>query len=462
MTLMSKQKSYSAIFLLFVVLYFTQCHATPQYSVYDAQIIHTVYGTDKYYKYKKTSGVTFNLSPFYMHTGTAKNGKNIKVPAGDRLGVWQMLGIFYGEGAKPTTQLTPIRDALKTQLDTLFTNAGFPNFFDETAIPNPFDQTDPNNPANYGFYDQTFADYEKYGLRGEVCFDVRNWIGVKAKGGFVEQKNKARFVINRPVTPITALNAQVDTLLLAPEVREDLAEELNLDLSGFCHSSLEDTHAQVYCNIPFKLKDKDGDLVCTMVPHLSVGAWLTTGYKSDPNKAFSVPSGNNGYDGFTVETALNFDFPKSIQTSFGAGAVISERRTLDNYRVASSENQSGLIPWQTTITNRPGVTWYGNASFKAEDFIEGVSVFCDYIYTQHAKDSITLKECNAVRRAAFIAGDGIERLVNESCWRIQQANIGLTYRINKNLTFGFGIQSQITGTRVYRPTTSIGTISVSF
>src|SRR5579862_990189 len=203
------QKTHAAIFLLFIAAYFTWCQSTPLNNLYDTEIIHTVYGTDKFYKQKDITDITLNLSPFYAHTCTAKNGKSKKVAAGDRLGKWQMLGIFFGEGAKPLSQQTPLRDFLKQELNTLFTNAGYPNFFDDNPIPNQFDPCDPNqfdasqpsnytNPAYFGFYDATIVNYEKYGLRGQLTFDIKSWIGVKVKSGFAEIKNKANFIVNRP------------------------------------------------------------------------------------------------------------------------------------------------------------------------------------------------------------------------------------------------------------------------
>jgi len=466
----------SAIFLFFVVACISYCQSTPMNNLWDPQIIHTVYGTDKFYKEKARSGLSIHISPFFQHTATAKNGEEIKVPAGNRLGAWNMYGIYFGSGAKPANKQTPVIDGIKTDLQGIDSENKTMNFDflddEELFIPD-VSATIPlsgNQLQDAGLFDKVRVKYEKIGLRGQISLDWRNNFGLIVKGGIAHIRND-NIIFDRttPIVPpqtdpnmITPELTAVENTLLTPRTMEDIAEELDLDLGEFCHTGLEDTHAQVYCNIPRKFKDKDGDVVCTVIPHLSVGVWLPTGNKTDPDRPFSVPSGNDGYFAVTTEASLSFDFPKSVQTSFGTGLLFAQERSFVKYRVPSSENQSGIIPWTTGVTNRPGVTWYGNISFKAVDWIEGLGIYCDFIYTQHHKDEFTINECDPTRKKAFEDGDGPRILAEQSCWKNQQANIGFDYRINKNLAFGFGLQCHISGLRVYRTTTALGSISFCF
>lgn len=455
-----KQKSIFALYLLFIATFFTTCFSTPLNNLWDTQIIHNVYGTDKYFRTKDKSQIGLHLSPYYQHTVSAKNKSCKKVPSGDRLGQWQMMGIFFGEAARPAGyKATPTMTRVKQELLTLFAD---PTFFEQDECKNTsFRPEDPDGNAALGFYDAVRADYEKLGLRGQLFFEFKNWVGIKIKGGIVDYRNAPNFIIT-PNDPLHTNEEEVNRILLAPEVRDCIAKELDLCFDDCRHTDFEDTHAQVYVNLPWRLKDDQGDLVCTMVTHLSLGGWLPTGAESDVNKPFQAPTGNDGYTAVTFEGSLGFDFPQSVQLNFGGGLLLSEERDLKEYRVPSSKFQSGIIPWKTSITRKPGLTWYVNASFKGENFIDNVSVYFDYLYTRHTKDSIRLSDCLPTRQTIFEKSKGIATLIEQSCWRNQQANIGFDYRINENLAFGFGLQCHITGQLVYRTTTAIGTIALTF
>jgi hypothetical protein len=137
-------------------------------------------------------------------------------------------------------------------------------------------------------------------------------------------------------------------------------------------------------------------------------------------------------------------------------------RILNNYPVPTHKYQSGYYPWKANIDRKPGVTWALNASMKAPDFIKGLSAYFDFVYTQHEKDTITYRSNDYSDSPADKNIFSTSQLENESDWTSQQYNLGMDYRITKNLVFGAAFQSSLTGKRVYRTTTVLGSMKFEF
>jgi len=206
------------------------------------------------------------------------------------------------------------------------------------------------------------------------------------------------------------------------------------------------------------LIDRDDEHAATLIPYLSVGVWLPSGEKKDIDKAFTLPTGNDDFYGLTAEGAINVDFPDTMQLGFGGGVALYESKFLNNYRVPSSNNQYGIYPWKANIKKRPGAVWYVRASMKAEEFIEDFSFYVDFIHTQHLKDSITMRETDAARNAYFRP----EALERDSKWRANVIHGGLNYHVSPGFEMGISFQAPISGSRVYKTTTILGTLSFIF
>ena len=138
--------------------------------------------------------------------------------------------------------------------------------------------------------------------------------------------------------------------------------------------------------------------------------------------------------------------------------MISSTEDRDGQRVPTSKYQVGLIPWTTTISQKPGTIWYANISFKADDFIKQFSFYFDYIFTEHLKDEITIKSTNANQKTYFKPAVLEER----SSWKAQQLNAGLKYDITKNCFIGVAVQGYISGEKTYRTTTFLGSLGLVF
>lgn len=472
------------ITLLFILAAVPQCLlATPINNYYEPVMIHTVFGTDKYYTDRPQIQFNFTLSPYYLHSASTKDGLRKKVPAGERLGQWNMFGVFYNLGTMKTTDseaTAPSITAIQTALEkdkmtgTLFKDYNFVDSDDETDTiyyPDPSrDNVGDGGQTVIGSFWKLPVDYEKIGLRGQASLDFGFGCGLVVKGGVTDCKATPKFLFDTAFNTKAGIPsgtsetidksvAAVYNNLVSPNGRTAVANALGINLNEYRKTGFEDTHVQFYWNIPFDIKDKEGDVNATIIPRLSVGTWIPTAKAVDVDKIFAAPLGNNGFWALTAEGALSFDFPQTIQTSVGGGLVICETKAVWQ-RMPNDIHQSGLYPWKTKVDKEPGITWYANASFKADNFTDGLSCYFDYIFTQHCKDSLTLHESDQARRTAF--GTAHDKAVQESAWRSQQWNSGINYKPNETVAFGFAVQSHITGVRVYRPTTIIGSIALTF
>lgn len=488
-------------------------HATPLNNVFDTQPIYNAFGLDKFYKRRSISEARLTIAPFYQQTSTARDNKSKKVPAGNRLGQWNMLGVFFGPEGAPTTLnfADPVNanetykilraaqrsvqaiteqertgstvgdnryrvgpeDLLPATPDTSVVYAG--GFTNEKNF-NPSDDT--------FVYADVYANYEKIGLRSQFNFDFCFGFGVAVKWGVVDVKQypknfvlEQQFLIDAgqstPETPPKNGDpAPADALALFntfmdPLMRNRVAKDLGLDLTSYHKTDAEDIHVQAYWHFPVDFKDSAGDVGVTMVPYIAVGGWFPVSEKVSQDKPFAVPTGNDGRTGLTVDVSLAFDFPilprcdQTLQLAFGGGILMFDEKDRKDQRFPSSEFQNGLIPWKIALlNNHPGLTWYFNISGKSEEFIEGLSVYFDFIYTQHLRDRIILKDPNPTRNAAF--QNGYENYILKTSWKNQQINIGSNYRLANWISLGGAVQAHISGVRVYRSVTLLGNVVISF
>jgi hypothetical protein len=544
--------NFKKVVLFLVVLGFAGARclfAAPLNNYTDMVAIYNVQGTDKFYTKKERRQMRLYLSPFYQHTGHARNKHGTKCSTGDRIGQWNMSGLLFGRDAGANAKVATLNGLLVHLHD-----AGWVNDVDNNAFSRAFygagapygligissagvaaaltnDNNDNTgllalpaylylgNEANFNpdvntasTFSAVQVSHEKMGLRGQLTHEFACGVGFSIKGGFVEYKERPTFEVSRRfrvnvglesptkndagviadtdyLDPALAVGAGADGLkakalqairglyrnLLSPEAREKLFKAVDLDVSEARATAMEDTHMQLFWNIPLEMKE-EGEHAVTLVPYISAGVWLPTGKIKNQDKAFSIDTGNGGFYGVTFEAALGFDFPKMIQFNIGGGAIVSMPKSFDGYRVPSvglavaaphgpvctAIKQSGFYPWKAGIRKTPGLTWYANASLKVDSYNGVMSLFMDYIYSYHEKDTITLETAGLEEAQITSFQYGPKRLEEESVWRSQLFNIGLDYRVMKNLCFGLAVQAPITGVRVFKPTTVLGSMTLLF
>lgn len=521
------------VFLLIITLFFEQfLFATPVNNRYDPVAFYNCRGTDKFYFKKDKWKINFDITPFYMHGSGARDAGGHRVPEGDIFGKLNMLTLFFGSGyaagspgASPTskpftfksdtgepdpvtvvdnyTRFSTARRVLDgktliygaepvptfakiTELKALYgpqvlydLAASFTGTSDATKIlkdytnENEFDQSN----QSLGCFSIPIK-YEKMGLRGLVSVEFPFGLGINLKGGFVDIKQRPIFHNLSHGTEINGGVAANDysltyTYMMQNEIYPVIFHELGLNVDEYHRVCMEDTHLQVYWGFPFDSRDENDNISVSIIPYVSMGLWLPTGQKMDPNRAFSMPASNDGNTwGLTLEGNLNFDLPGTIQLGAGGGVSFYGSKNM-NMRVPATEYPGANVlsnvisggyqnpmfcPWMANVRKRPGTLWYVNLSFAAPDFIKHFSFYFDYIYTQHQRDSITVNSSSLYDKNYFKTNN----LREVSKWKDNKVHMGLSYRVSNALDIGLTVQAHISGVRVYRTTTIGGTVGLTW
>jgi hypothetical protein len=441
----------TSLFFLFTLFASTSfCFVSNMF--FDTTPIYGVNGVNRYpLEGNGKTLVNVSISPFFQHSTGARNKDGIKVPEGDRLGTWSMIGLFWGSG---TDGGTPGNAAHKTFNGTNFATV-YPLY---THLVENSELTIADlEPKSNGWYGNYTVDikYEKVGVRTALECEVGSGFGICFKGGIASYKQDPIFTDSSPSSMSAPFDAISNSYLMSDTVRNAIGTDLDLSFDRIHDTAPEDALVQIYWSTPFDYKDKENHLVVTVHPYISIGAWLPSGKKKNQDNLFSLPLGNDGHLGICVEGALNFDFPKMCTVNVGGGASFFNERSIDDFRVPNSRYQSTIYPWKTTIRRRPGTTWNVNLSMKAEHIVDTLTFFCDYVYARHEKDSITV---SSTKSEYFIPS----KLENESGWKDQAVHCGFSYDLTENLSLGLSGQTHISGEKIYKNQTVMGNASFTF
>ncbi|MFH1644263.1 MAG: hypothetical protein ABIA74_03745 [bacterium] len=365
-------------FILFFIL-FPNLFSVPMNSYYDSAIFYDFKGTDKYYSKKKQPWFSFALSPYYQHSSGCRglNGNrkdsDFKLGEGDRLGTWNMLGLFYGVQKSPNS--SPVDKPYDLQFTgyNLRTDVGAGLYYQTLALANvvldanantqvaspPFTALENNDSQanstatspipvlNTNFTDvdnfeesEYFGrvsvpiDFEKLGLRSKFNFDFFKWFGMNLKTGICYYHQDPTFNDKTSKQVVTDSSIILIQRYLTNEQKlKNILGEVNLDADSYSKTCMEDTHVEAYFNYPIHLSDEDGDHVMSFIPIFSIGVWAPTGAKKKEDYLFSLATGNDGYTGLTLQGSLNMDFPGTVQLAFGLGAAFFNHRELKNVHI---------------------------------------------------------------------------------------------------------------------------------
>ncbi len=481
--------------LILAFIFSTSIFAVPTYNQYDPFIIHTYRGVNTFkHKIDGKYNLNLNLSPFYQNASGSRNAQGAKSAEGDIFGAWNVFGLFYGVEnnqikAAPTSKpfileqaaggtnpwipnsatrgYYPKLSAAWRVLDDKDEGGGTINYDNTNFVLN---YTDPDNYDStiYSVYlPITRIDYEKFGLRLDLNFECKSGLGINVKSGLVDYRqtpkfgNASGFDPTYPIPvepPIPPDPDYIYAYLRREEVMKDIFNEVGLNTDQHQETTLEDTFLQLYYKSCYKVYDEDDELQVSLIPYIAAGLWVPTGKEENPDSAFSLPTGNNGFWGITADGAFNFDLPGSIQFGFGGGIAYFFDRNLQDQRIANHELQQGVFPWKADIRKEPGLIWHLDASMYAPKFLDHFSISLDFVYLRHNSDKITMQESDVARNAYFVPS------VNEenSKWYATILQGGLEYEFNNGLQLGFGFQAHLSGRNVYRDNTVMGTISFVF
>jgi len=432
--------------------------ATPPTTLYhDPAIFHDIYGHIPYINHDKTEGkkrqfCSLDLEPFYEHASGAKNSNGHKVPCGDINGRWNMIGLLQGQEASPNGTLN---DGSHTYMLDAYNNIEHGRVSSTNYLSNTF--TDTN--GTFGYFSIPI-NHEKFGLRTKFQLKF-NSIALTVRTGVINYKQNPTFNDMTPSATDYGFNPYdivlTDTYLMIEQRRTHIFNEIGLDVNKVNKTTMEDTHIELSWNKSFGMDNEDGVLTVAFQPFLAAGIWLPSGVKKNQDAAMSIPTGNNGFIGYTIEGALNFDFPGTIMISVGGSATFFGHKTVNNYRLPSNDGQSGIYPWKTTVRLGQGTVWRFQTGFISRHFLENLSMGFGYIFTKKEQDSILIKD-TSTRTAYFKTG----KAEKESGWESQMFHFGADYDITRELALGAAIETPITGKRILRTLTLMGDVRFSF
>jgi hypothetical protein len=440
----------------FVALFFVilkTCAADPAAVFYDPGMMHSVFGINRYPTELEDWTIDLSISPFYQHASGARDKDGNKVPTGDRLGRWEMFPIWWGDSnlAAPTS--------------SVFNATNYPTVhnlwrFSESVLgitEATFSDDTNNGTLTYDGAYSVEVDYEKVGIRLEFDSALASGFGLTIKMGVVDYKQTPTFT-NMKKSPSGNLETFVDDHLMTPTTLAGIASDLSLGIDRYQTTAFEDTFAQLYWSNRFRYNDQEGNHIVSVAPYIGAGVWIPTGKKKNQNEAFSLPTGHDGFWGVMLEGAINLDFPGMVLVNFGVGATFFETKTLSDQRVPTHKDQAGIYPWKAKIKRRFGTSWNLSFSLIARKIIDNLSAYFDYLYCRHERDSITMQEATSTRNGYFLP----KKMEEESSWRSQMIQLGFDYKITPNLSLGAAGQTHISGFRVYKTHTVLGSITFTF
>lgn len=483
----------------------------PVNNVVDTAMIHNIRGANPFYQAKTDQlRFTFDILPFYQHSSGAKPGcgksfmccpsassntseeaqanccppkctpscRHKKVPEGDRLGRWNMIGLLQGTKAAPGGEISTECQPTLSTANTIV--SGF-SFFDGAVA---FDNKFTDSTESFGHFSVP-VNYQKIGVRGRARLSLIGGFGLTARGGvarykqvpcFIDKTCEAQAAKACPCdedgqvqpTGVRFICSQIEDVqkfMMTPEKRDQIMSEICLDIDCYCRTAFEDTHLQLDWAGSFDMYDQSNESQVTVQPYFAVGGWIPTGEESNPDIAFSLPTTNNGLWGVTIEGGLNFSFPGTVIIGFGGGATLFESRIQKCQRVPSSLTQSTLYPWKATIKREPGTSWNAHVDLASLNFSDGLSFYFNYIYSKHESDKITLPCKNCSEPDAQGNTEQLffpHKLEKESEWDSQMLHFALDYEITDQLFMGVSVQLPIAGRRIYKTSTIMGSIRFHF
>jgi hypothetical protein len=431
----------AAIFFVSMTCY----TSTPMNIFHDPALLQGVSGLDSFYS-RPEKRLIIDFLPFYNNSSWAKNASGSKVPEGDVFGRWNMIGLVHGTGGAPGGALS------STTTPSLYSASNALSVASQDYTDNNYTDTS----QRFGYFSVPIK-YEKLGVRGRVQVPLAAGFGLSFKGGFVYYKQTPTFNDQTSTATATGFSTSdiniTTTHLMVEQEFDAIAQEIGLNTDSFSKTAAEDLVIELCWNGSLGMDDEDGNHAVDINPFFSCGVIVPTGNKKDPDKAFSLPTGNDGFFAFTAQADVGLNFPESIEIDFGAGVSLFESKIQTNQRVPTSLTQQSIYPWKATIYRRPGPVWNLHTGFKARDFIENLTFYGNFIYTKHERDRIRMRD-SATRNTYFKP----EKLEAESAWESKMYSFGLDYKITPELELGFAVQAPITGRRIYRTTTLMGSL----
>jgi hypothetical protein len=383
------------------------------------------------------------------------------IPLGDIDGRWNLLGLLAGNF--PQGFVLASVPLLATAFGTLF--AGVPP---GTVTCNQIDikENDPCDPR-FGFVSVPLK-YRKRGIRWDIEAQICGDFGLQFQGGIVEisQVLNPCFTNLTTNTTVTAcagnmFNGQAVNCALFDQL-VPLARQLGMDICNFTKWGFEDMFLSLYWRHAHVI-NYNRDLSWArllLIPFFRIGGGIATGRAKDPSVIFSLPFGNNGSNSVNFNVGMNLDFVETVEVGAEVGYSHFFSKDFTNFRVPTNSMQSGIFPFATNVSVKPGDSAYVAGKLAAYHFLDRLSFYFQWVYVHHRRDCIRLLDNDP----AFLAIDdqNPQAKCPNTVWRVQLGNIAFTYDVSPNIALGFLWQQMFHVRNAFNSTTALFTFNLIF
>lgn len=398
--------------------------------------------------------IGLGLSVWGQNADSAKDIHKKTISPGNLDGKWSMIGLLLGD--------TPSGKTLPASLQAAISGI-YPT---ETPPINDPNKIDPNQQC--GFFDVQ-TEYRNRGFRFDWSAQIWGDIGFMLEGGLSDICYSVTTFNDLTCNASNWCDCSSDSsngyACSKPEVEQFLmcklktiAQEIGLDIKDYHRNALEDFRFHIYWRHAYPINygnDEDWPELLLM-PFFVLSGSAATGTQKNPNKAFSLSSGNNGHNAVGFTAGLTLDFIDTIEIGAEGGFTHFFEKDFYKYRVPNSLCQSGIYPFTSDVCINPGHNWHFVATMNAHHFINRLSFYFQYVIVQHQRDQIKLKNCS--NDAAFKP----ELLECISDWKFQAANMGFNYDISPHISIGFLWQAPLQQQRVFRNSTLMFSFNATY
>ena len=384
------------------------------------------------------------------------------IPLGDIDGRWNLLGLLAGPfpvGFNPPS----------VPLFTTASNGLFPGSPPGTITSNQIDIVNalPCDPR-FGYVSVPLK-YRKRGIRWDIEAQICGDFGLQFQGGVAEISQVLNPCFTNLTVPGSSATSCAGNEFSATNINcflfeqlVPLARQLGMNICNFTKWGFEDMFVSLYWRhahiINFNRDLSWARLL--LIPFFRIGGGIATGQAKDPSVIFSLPFGNNGSNSVNFNVGMNFDFVETIEVGGEVGYSHFFKKDFTNFRVPTNVMQSGIFPFATNVSVKPGDSAYVAGKLAAYHFVDRLSFYFQWVFVHHRKDCITLLDSDP----AFLQVDdqNPQAKCPNTVWRVQLGNIAFTYDISPNLALGFLWQQMFHVRNAYNSTTALFTMNLIF
>lgn len=403
----------------------------------------------------------FSASYYAQKATSARDLNKNKVALGDIHGRLGMIPLTYGALPQGVTQ------------PSLLQTAGAITFQSPNLIGVPLSNpTYSDNTQQFGFFSAPLK-YNKEGLRLQGAIRFFKDFVLTIQGGVADLKQTMSntntglidqtpssiwqnvYPTNNPtVTNFATDQSNVEQYFMDPA--QQIFQQLGVTVGNVQRTGAEDVSILLEWRHNFTVNE-DADpkqwAYFIFTPFIQLGGTLAAAQPANPNNLYDLPLGNNRHNAIQLSGGVGFDFAETLEATAEIGCAYFLSRDYTT-RVPTHQLQSTLFPYSTSIKSSPGNTWYFALGMNAYHFLDNLSVYAQYLYVNHQKDTITLLK----QDPAFVPS----RLAQDTPFKTQLGNFGLNYDISPNFSMGLAWQWPLARRGAYKTNVILLNVSLTY